>query len=166
MSNKFETSKTNGSHYQLSKLVGEWQGTAKVWFEPGNPVDESPITGTMRFVLDGRFILHEYKGSFGDKPLEGIALYGYHLDLEKFQTAWIDSFHNNTAIMFSEGEKGNKDFKVLGGYTYVTPETEQHWGWRTEIEIVSEDEVVITAYNISPEGEEAKATETAYKKVK
>ena len=110
--------------------------------------------------------MHEYKSSFGDKPLEGIALYGYHLDLEKFQSAWVDSFHNNTAIMLSEGERGNKDFKMLGSYTYVTPETEQHWGWRTEIEIISDDEVMITAYNISPEGEETKATETAYKKVK
>ena len=166
MSNKFENSKTNGPHYQLSRLVGEWHGTTKVWFEPGNPVDESPVSGIMRLVLDGRFILHEYKGSFGDKPLEGIALYGYHLDLEKFQSAWVDSFHNSTAIMFSEGDKGGKDFKMLGRYAYVTPETEQHWGWRTEIEIVNDEEVVITTYNISPEGEEAKATETVYKKVR
>ncbi len=66
--------------------------------------------------------------------------------------------------MFSEGKRGDKDFSMLRSYAYVTPEAEQYWGWRTNIEIVSDDEIVITAYNISPEGEEVKATETVYKK--
>jgi Protein of unknown function (DUF1579) len=43
---------------------------------------------------------------------------------------------------------------------------EQHWGWRTEIEMPGDDEVKITAYNISPEGEEARATELLYRRVK
>jgi len=166
MSKKLEASKQDGVHKQLSKMVGNWQGVAKVWFEPGDPVDQSPVTGTMRLVLDGRFILHEYKGQFGDKPLEGLALYGYHLELEKYECAWVDSFHNNSAMMFSQGEKHNKAFNVLGSYAYVTPEEEQHWGWRTELEMRSDDEIVITSYNISPAGEEAKATEIVYKRVK
>ncbi len=41
-----------------------------------------------------------------------------------------------------------------GSYAYVTPEKEQYWGWRTKIEIVNDDEVMITAYNISPDGKE------------
>ncbi len=110
--------------------------------------------------------MHEYKGSFGDTPIEGVAIYGYHLDLKKFQSAWIDSFHSGTAIMFSEGKKGEDSFNILGSYAYVTPEIEQHWGWRTDIEIVNDGEVKITAYNVSPEGDESKATETIYKRVK
>lgn len=165
MSDNFETPET-GPHAQLSKLAGEWEGIARVWFEPGNPVDESPVSGIMRLILGGRFIMHEYKGSFGSKPLEGIAIYGYHPDTKKIQSAWVDSFHTGTAIIYSEGTKGDARLAMLGSYAYVTPDTEQYWGWRTEIEIVNNNEVVITAYNISPAGDEAKATETVYKRVK
>ena len=166
MSEKFETSKETGAHFQLSRLVGEWEGTTKLWFEPGKLADESPVRGSMRLVLDGRFILHEYKGSQGGKPLEGIAFYGFHLGLNKFQSAWIDSFHTGSAIMFSEGNKGENNISMLGSYAYVTPEIEQYWGWRTTIEMISDDELLIIAYNVTPEGEEAQATKTVYKRVK
>ncbi|MGZ5253467.1 MAG: DUF1579 domain-containing protein [Flavitalea sp.] len=165
MSQKLEQSKTSGAHFQLSKMAGEWKGTTKTWFDPSKLEDESPINGTMRLIMDGRFIMHEYSSSFGDKPLTGMAIYGYNLDLQKFQCAWIDSFHNGSAIMFSQGDKGEDNIRVLGSYAYVTPETEQHWGWRTHIDMVSDTEMIITAFNISPEGEESKATETVYKKV-
>jgi hypothetical protein len=164
-SKKFEQSKTDGAHFQLSKMVGEWKGTTKTWFDPSKLEDESPIQGTMRLIMDGRFILHEYHSSFGEKPLTGLAIYGYHLDLQKFQCAWMDSFHNGSAIMFSQGEKGDATVNMLGSYAYVTPDTEQHWGWRTQIDLVNDSEMVITAFNISPEGQEAKATETVYRKV-
>ena len=35
----------------------------------------------------------------------------------------------------------------------------------TDIEIVNDNEIVITAFNISPEGQESKATETVYNKI-
>jgi len=68
--------------------------------------------------------------------------------------------------MYSEASRGDESIKVLGGYTYVSEQGETRWGWRTEIDVVSDDEVRITAYNISPEGEESKATETNYHRIK
>jgi hypothetical protein len=162
MSEKFEQSKASGAHFQLSRMVGEWKGTTKTWFDPAKLEDESPIHGT---ILDGRFILHEYNSSFGEKPITGMAIYGYNLDLQQFQCAWIDSFHNGSAIMFSKGDKGDDKMNVLGSYAYVTPEMEQHWGWRTHIEMNNDSEIIITAFNISPEGDESKATETVYRKI-
>lgn len=166
MSEKFENSKASGAHNKLSLLVGKWEGTAKTWFEPEKVEDESPVKGTMKLILGGQYVLHEYNGSFAGKPLEGLAIYGYNLALGKYEMVWVDSFHTGTAIMFSEGERGGAQLNVTGSYAYVTPETEQYWGWRTTIEMPDSETIVITAYNISPEEEEQKATETIYRRIR
>src|SRR5688500_19992465 len=53
----------SGEHKELNNLIGEWTGTMKTWFEPGDPVDTAAITGTIRPLFDGRFVMLEYKRS-------------------------------------------------------------------------------------------------------
>lgn len=171
MQEKFTASKESGKHGLFVRLVGEWEGSSKVWLDPTAEPDESPVRGTMQLLLDGRYLQHEYRGSFSGKPLEGIALYGYNLALEKFQCVWIDSFHTGTDMLYSEGKRADEEapeneITVLGSYAYVTPEKEEHWGWRTTLQLLSEDEIRITAYNISPDRHEEKATETVYRRAK
>lgn len=156
----FDESKENGIHAGLGKLAGEWQGSTKTWFEPDVVADESPMSGKMTAILGGRFILHEYTGQLMDKPFEGVAIYGFDLATNKFQSAWVDSFHMSTGIMFSEGGPGDK-FAVLGSYDAGGPDLPR-WGWRSEIDVIDSDNIVITAFNIMPTGEEAIATETRY----
>ena len=51
----------------------------------------------------GRFMLYEYEGSLGGEPLQGAAIYGYNQAKEQFEAAWVDSFHNGSALMYSVG---------------------------------------------------------------
>ena len=155
-----------GAHHFLARLIGEWEGTAKTWFEPGKLADESPWSGSFRPILDGLFVAHEYTGSIQEKPLSGMAVHGYYVAFKKFMISWIDTFHMGTGILLSEGssEVNDNSFSVSG--IYSDSPGDPPWGWRTTVEIPGPDEIVITHFNITPDGQEAKAVEILYTRKK
>lgn len=160
---KFEISKENGPHHRLAALVGSWDGTTRTWFEKDILADESPMRARIFMVMDDRFMHYEYEGTLNGKPYEGKMLWAYDLGNEKCQCSWVDSFHMGTGILQSEGHETGNGFAVTGKYSWIgLPEP---WGWRTELEIINSTQFIIRAYNISPEGDEAKATETIYHRI-
>lgn len=162
-SSKLQSSLESGIHGELNKLTGSWKGIMKTYFDGVNPINEAPVSGTIRPLFDGRFVQHEYKSSFEEKPFEGIAIYGYNLKDQQYESAWVDTFHMGTGIMFSSG-KGTDNFNVTGEYSTAGSGSEV-WKWRTEITITDKHNIVITAYNIETNGSEAKAIEILYERV-
>jgi hypothetical protein len=150
-------------HHFLSKLASHWRGTSKLWLEPGKLTDEAPLVATIQLLLEGRFALYLYQTSIEGEVQHGMFTFGYNTTLEKFEASWVDSFHTGTAIMFCSGNESENGFSVTG--SYPDPTGGPDWEWRTEVEL-NGDQLTITAYNISPEGEEAKATESVLKKAK
>jgi hypothetical protein len=159
---KFEQSLGSGVHHQLNALVGEWTGSTKTWFEPSTLADESPVSGSISSLLDSRFVQLSYHGSFQGKPVSGICIWGYHLGSGKIQSSWIDSSHTGMEIMFGEGTANSRGFEYTA--SYFAGEDQPRWNWRTIVELNETNELLITAYNISPEGEETKAQETVYRR--
>ena len=161
----FEGSRQSDSpHRFLSQLAGGWTGTSRLWLEPDKLADESPVIGTIQLILDGRFALYLYQGSVQGEPQHGLFMFGYNTSLDRYEASWVDSFHNNTAIMFCVGNQKENGFFVLG--SYPDPTGGPDWNWRTEVALLDADHLVITAYNISPEDGEAKATESNLTRVK
>ncbi len=153
-----------GPHQRLARMAGDWEGTYRLWFEPDMLAAESTQRGSLRAVLGGRFLLHEYTWDFDGRSHAGVALYGYHVDERRWECAWIDSFHNGSAIMFStsSGSEAEPHFSVLGSYGDGQTPPGPRWGWRTEITQPDDDALVIVMTNIAPDGREARAVEVTY----
>ena len=146
----------------LEGLVGEWEGISRTWFQPGPPADEAPIRARVRRIGDTPFVLHEYAGTFGGQPREGVEIIGLDLDAEggAFVSAWVDTFHMATDVMVSRGGPAGGGFLVLG--SFPDGAGGPPWGWRTHVELAGPDRLLITAYIITPAGQEMKAVETEY----
>ena len=163
MTDELSDSLASGPHALLAGLIGDWAGMTQTWFIPGELGDESETTGTVRAILDGRFVVHEYRGSLAGETMEGQATLGFHVAPSRFVCAWVDSAHNGTAVMLSEGEPGATDvISVLGSYD---AEEGPPWGWRTTFARPSPDELVNSHFNIPPGGEEYLGVETRYGRV-
>jgi hypothetical protein len=146
---------------KLQRLLGNWEGITSTWFEPGKPAVEETNRGTFKVGVNENFVVYEYESTLQGSPFKGMAMYGYDAAQKKFQSSWVDSFHMGGAIMFSEGESTESGFSIIGSYLYESV----RYNWRTNLEIVNDDEITLTSYYISLEGEESKAVETVYKRV-
>jgi hypothetical protein len=161
----FEKSVLSDSpHHLFAQIVGSWAGKTLLWLEPDGIPAELRTQGSIQLLLGGRFALYLYQSIGEGETQHGMFTFGYNTSLDRFETSWVDSFHNQTAIMFCVGSGSERGFWVLG--SYPDPTGGPDWGWRTEVQLLDADHLLITAYNISPEGGEAKATESLLTRLK
>jgi len=141
-------------------LTGHWQGMTRTWFEPNQLADTSAWQGQIYAILGQRYLQYDYTGKIGDETLEGKAMLGYNALSQQFEMAWIDSFHQSSGIMHSTGYGSEAGISLLGAY--LDSANGPEWGWRTEFILIDNSHLIISAYNITPDGTESLAVETVY----
>lgn len=141
----------------LASMVGEWTGQYRLYLQPGTLTAESDTSATVAPVLDGRFVRITY-----DWIVDGGRQLGEYLVAspggDLLTASWVDTWHSGDAILFcrSDGAAG-----VIGQYG---PD-EDPWQWRTTFELRDGGaELAITAWNVTPGGDEAVATEASYRR--
>jgi hypothetical protein len=151
-------------HHFFGQLAGSWAGKNLTWLEPEGVPGEAAIQGSIQLLMGGRFVLYLYQTTMDGEPQVGMFTFGFNTMLDRYEASWVDSFHNNTAIMFCTGAAMQDGFAVIG--TYPDPSGGPDWSWRTELQLLGPDQLLIKSYNISPEGPEYRAAETRLTRVK
>jgi len=120
-------------HKHLDYFVGKWKTNTKTYMGgPEAPPMESEGTSEVKWVLDGRFTLHEHKSTFMGKPYEGIGLTGYDNYRNMYIGTWVSNMGTNlltmtgmrdpkSGVFTSYGEMDEPGIKVTGQTVkYVT----------------------------------------------
>jgi hypothetical protein len=146
----------------MASLTGAWAGTKKLWLMPGTPARESAARATVALAANGKFLHLGYTWN-EDGIQQGVLIIGVEGDGKRVGAAWIDSWHNGDRIMTLQGDVSAAGaFSVAG--TYPAPPGPD-WAWRIEIHPNGTDSWQLVMFNITPQGEEAKAVEVDFRRV-
>ncbi|MEQ1632439.1 MAG: DUF1579 family protein [Planctomycetota bacterium] len=96
-------------HKELEKFVGTWT-TGSAFVMGGNKTPASPGTMTFRWLMEGRWLACEWKGTLMGRPYESFWLLGYDNFKKSFVITTVQNM--DTAMLRSEGDL-TQDGKTL-----------------------------------------------------
>ena len=148
----------------LKKMVGTWSGSVSTWFHPGAPELKEKISGRVARVVGSNAVAHTYRTRIEGKAVQGSAVVGKDIETLRLGLCWVDTFHTGGDVMlFRRDDVAVKNgFSVRGQYA-AGPDSPP-WGWRTTFELKTASRLLITHYNITPDGTEAVAVKIDYRR--
>ncbi len=144
-----------GEHHQyLNRMIGDWEGTFRMWMKPGAPTMEMPGTVTREWVLDGRYIreIVDSEGEWG--KFRGLGYMGFNNVDGQYEFIWMENM--STAIMFSTGSY-DPDSKVLTiRGSHRDPMSGHMFSSRGTLDLSDPNRHTYVGYATGPDGKEFK----------
>jgi hypothetical protein len=161
----WEAAATPGPHHaHLEAMAGEWESKTVWWMAPGTPPNESAGTASAHMILDGRFLVSDFKGEMMGMPFHGIGTWGYNNITKQYESTWIDNFGTMTMLMTGTCSDDGKVFKMEA--KYIDPMTGQDSFMKETCTITGPGAYKLEMYGPSPDGKgEFKMMEITFKKV-
>lgn len=155
-----------GEHHKaLEPYAGTWNTETKMWMGgPGGMPMTSTGKSEIKWVLGGRFLMEEHKGTMMGQPYEGIGMYGYNNDRNLYTMSWFSNM--GTYELNGVGSRppgtntttyyGEMDEAMLGVYGRTVKYVSK---------LVNDDKVVFEIYDLHA-GDDYKVVELTYTRVK
>lgn len=160
---QWQASLRDGRHADLARLVGDWSGRLRTTLEAGEAGSEGSVRGSIRALLGGRFVIHDYESTVAGELQQGLAVHGYNLERDRFETAWIDNLHSGTQLLFGSGLPVDSLPAVSG--SCAGEGDGETAGWRTEWQMTSRGQLLIRLFKIPAHSEAFLAAEFDYRRV-
>ncbi|MBX3404886.1 MAG: DUF1579 domain-containing protein [Phycisphaeraceae bacterium] len=155
-----EANRTNPNHERLKMIEGTWSAVVKHWMPGSDKAEESTGTMVNTLIHDGRFIHHDFKGTFDGEKFVGSGHFGFDNGSGKFQSTWIDSM--STGIMFSTGTYNESAREWTMTSEMYCPMMKCAVKHREVVKVLSRDKHVMTMYMTMPDQPEFKGMEITY----
>lgn len=151
----------NENHKALTPFVGQWTTTVKMWMSPDAKSEESQGTADNHWIMGGRFVQQDFKGTSMGQPFEGMGLIGYDNIRGEYSNFWIDNMATGMMIGSGQYDAATQSFKTNA--TMSCPMTgEKNRSMRAVCKAVDENHFTHEMYMNDKDGKEFKAMEIVY----
>ncbi len=133
-------------HDHMKPLAGVWTCSVKYWPAPGSRPHKSTATMEKKWILGGRFLTEEYKGTiFNNMPFAVFSVMGYDKTQKKYFVIHMDTTGTGFETAFGTCDASCKVFTFRGD--------KESDPWDT-LEIVNNDKNISRAFRKGPDGKE------------
>lgn len=148
MQQYMESMEPGKPHSWLAQLVGDWDVTSKIVWDPAAPPMTSQASASYEMVLGNRFLKQNFNGNMMGMPFEGIGYTGFDKAGKMFTGVWMDSFGTGTASMRGSMSPDGSTLTMFGEMDEVMT-GEYRKPVKFVIRIVDEDTHVFEAWEVA-----------------
>lgn len=153
------------AHKALAMSDGNWTGESTMWMDASAAPVTSTTEATNKMMMDGRYQITNFKGSFMGMPFEGMGITGYDNHKKKYVSNWIDNMGTGMMQMEGDWDAATKTLTMNGKMADVA--TGKDCEMKEVFRITDADHHVLEMYGPDPKtGKQYKTMEVKFTRKK